>query len=66
MWITQMNSRKSWNRNDRKLQNRYKEGDLLCCIKSLAAELLQNIVLGKLPENFSRVNPKIGLMAIIY
>lgn len=66
LWITQMNSRKSWNRNDRKLQNRYKEEDLLCCIKSLAAELLENIVLGKLPENFSRVNPKIGLMAIIY
>lgn len=41
LWIIQMNSRKSWNRNDRKLRNRYKEEHLLflykkpCCGTSI-------------------------------
>lgn len=40
LWITQMNSRKFWNRNDRKLQNRYQEEHLFFCLKGPAAELL--------------------------
>lgn len=39
LWITQTSSRKSWNRNDRRLQNRYRQQCQLLCRKKKAPKL---------------------------